>query len=176
MQDRAIESEKPIWPGNRMAKKNNFLILVCLFFSPIFARVQIYDHDFHHLISKKDANFKTAVFCTYRCCTVGERQVSENDYMQIIFCDCSWTSPHRSLLYLDRKKRPVVKRFKQESMYGLSAKTNRRCREVAVREGWPLMEVRLYLIEKKLFVQSSSFTWWFLVLSSSFYLFKQMRN
>ena len=49
-------------------------------------------------------------------------------------------------------------RFKQESMYGLSAKTNRRCREVAVREGWPLMEVRLHLIEKKFFVQSSSFT------------------
>ena len=65
-----------------MAKKNNFLILVCLFFSPIFARVKIYDHDFRHLISKKDANFKTAVFCTYRCCTVGERQVSEKDYMQ----------------------------------------------------------------------------------------------
>ena len=82
MQDRAIESEKPIWLGNRMAKKNNFLILVCLFFSPIFARVQFYDHDFRHLISKKDANFNTAVFCTYRCCTVGERQVSENDYMQ----------------------------------------------------------------------------------------------
>ena len=31
MQNRAIESEKPIWPGDRIAKENNFLILVCLY-------------------------------------------------------------------------------------------------------------------------------------------------
>ena len=34
----------------------------------------------------------------------------------------------------------VVKRFKQESMYGLSAGT----KKVAVVERWPLVEVRLY--------------------------------
>ena len=33
----------------------------------------------------------------------------------------------------------VVERFKQESMYGLSAK------KVAIVERWPLVEVRLYL-------------------------------
>ena len=31
MQNRAIESEKPIWPGDRMAKETNFLILVCFY-------------------------------------------------------------------------------------------------------------------------------------------------
>ena len=41
----------------------------------------------------------------------------------------------------------VVERFKQELMYGLSAGTKKcgRCREVAVVERWPLVEVRLYL-------------------------------
>ena len=41
----------------------------------------------------------------------------------------------------------VVERFKQEVMYGLSAGTKKsgRCREVAVVERWPLVEVRLYL-------------------------------
>ena len=41
----------------------------------------------------------------------------------------------------------VVERFKQEVMYGLSAGTTKsgRCREVAVVERWPLVEVRLYL-------------------------------
>ena len=36
--------------------------------------------------------------------------------------------------------------FKQEVMYGLSARTKKsgRCREVAVVERWPLVEVRLY--------------------------------
>ena len=40
----------------------------------------------------------------------------------------------------------VVERFKQELMYGLSAGTRKigRCREVAVVERWPLVEVRLY--------------------------------
>ena len=40
-----------------------------------------------------------------------------------------------------------VERFKQELMYGLSAGTKKcgRCREVAVVERWPLVEVRLYL-------------------------------
>ena len=40
----------------------------------------------------------------------------------------------------------VVERFKQELMYGLSAGTKKsgRCREVAVVERWPLVEVRLY--------------------------------
>ena len=40
----------------------------------------------------------------------------------------------------------VVERFKQELMYGLSAKTEKsgRYREVAVVERWPLVEVRLY--------------------------------
>ena len=33
----------------------------------------------------------------------------------------------------------VVERFKQESMYGLSAK-----KKIAVVESWPLVEVRLY--------------------------------
>ena len=39
----------------------------------------------------------------------------------------------------------VVERFKQEVMYGLSAGTKKsgRCREVAVVERWPLVEVRL---------------------------------
>ena len=41
----------------------------------------------------------------------------------------------------------VVERFKQELMYGLSAGTKKsgRCREVAVVERWPLVEVRLYM-------------------------------
>ena len=41
----------------------------------------------------------------------------------------------------------VVERFKQELMYGLSAGTKKcgRCREVAVVERWPLVEVRLYI-------------------------------
>ena len=39
----------------------------------------------------------------------------------------------------------VVERFKQESMYGLSAKNSGRCKEVAIVERWPLLEVRLYL-------------------------------
>ena len=41
----------------------------------------------------------------------------------------------------------VVERFKQELMYGLSAGTKKcgRCREVAVVERWPLVEVQLYL-------------------------------
>ena len=41
----------------------------------------------------------------------------------------------------------VVERFKQEVMYGLSAGTKKsaRCREVAVVERWPLVEVRLYI-------------------------------
>ena len=39
---------------------------------------------------------------------------------------------------LGQKKVAVVERFKQESMYGLSAKI------VAVVERWPLVEVRLY--------------------------------
>ena len=40
----------------------------------------------------------------------------------------------------------VVERFKQELIYGLSAETKKcgRCREVAVVERWPLVEVRLY--------------------------------
>ena len=40
----------------------------------------------------------------------------------------------------------VVERFKQELMNGLSAGTKKcgRCREVAVVERWPLVEVRLY--------------------------------
>ena len=40
----------------------------------------------------------------------------------------------------------VVERFKQEVMYGLSAGTKKsgRCREVAVVERWPLVEVRPY--------------------------------
>ena len=40
----------------------------------------------------------------------------------------------------------VVERFKQELMYGLSAGTKKcgRCREVAIVERWPLLEVRLY--------------------------------
>ena len=39
----------------------------------------------------------------------------------------------------------VVERFKQELMYGLSTETKKsgRCREVAVVERWPLVEVRL---------------------------------
>ena len=41
----------------------------------------------------------------------------------------------------------VVERFKQELMYGLSAGTKKsgRCREVAIVERWPLVEVRLYV-------------------------------
>ena len=39
----------------------------------------------------------------------------------------------------------VVERFKQESMYGLSAKI------VAVVERWPLVEVRLYILLLKHF-------------------------
>ena len=41
----------------------------------------------------------------------------------------------------------VVERFKQEVMYGLSAGTKKsgRCREVAVVERLPLVEVRLYM-------------------------------
>ena len=39
---------------------------------------------------------------------------------------------------LGQKKVAVEERFKQESMYGLSAK------KVAVVERWPLVEVRLY--------------------------------
>ena len=41
----------------------------------------------------------------------------------------------------------VAERFKQEIMYGLSAGTKKsgRCREVAVVERWPLVEVRLYI-------------------------------
>ena len=44
----------------------------------------------------------------------------------------------------------VVERFKQELMYGLSAGTKKcgRCREVAVVERWPLVEVRLYLMSQ----------------------------
>ena len=40
----------------------------------------------------------------------------------------------------------VVERFKREVMYGLFAGTKKsgRCREVAVVERWPLVEVRLY--------------------------------
>ena len=68
------------WGSN--CKGKLFLDFSLPLFSPIFARVKIYDHDFRHLISKKDENFKTAVFCTYRCCTEVERQVSENDYIQ----------------------------------------------------------------------------------------------
>ena len=39
----------------------------------------------------------------------------------------------------------IVERFKQEVMYGLSAGTKKSgcCREVAVVERWPLVEVRL---------------------------------
>ena len=42
----------------------------------------------------------------------------------------------------------VVERFKQELMYGLSTGTKKcgRCREVAVMERWPLVEVQLYII------------------------------
>ena len=39
---------------------------------------------------------------------------------------------------LGQKKVAVVERFKQESVYGLSAK------KVAIVERWPLVEVRLY--------------------------------
>ena len=41
----------------------------------------------------------------------------------------------------------VVERFKQELMYGLSAGTKKcgRCREVAIVERWPLVEVLLQL-------------------------------
>ena len=39
---------------------------------------------------------------------------------------------------LGQKKVAVVERFKQESIYGLSAK------KVAIVERWPLVEVRLY--------------------------------
>ena len=41
----------------------------------------------------------------------------------------------------------VVERFKQELMYGLSAGTKKCgcCREMAVVERWPLVEVRLYI-------------------------------
>ena len=47
----------------------------------------------------------------------------------------------------------VVERFKQELMYGLSAGTKKsgRCREVAVVERWPLVEVRLYIYKTSLF-------------------------
>ena len=68
------------WRSNGKGKQ--FLDFSFPLFSAIFARVQIYDHDFRHLISKKDANFNTAVFCTYRCSTEVEWQVSENDYIQ----------------------------------------------------------------------------------------------
>ena len=37
----------------------------------------------------------------------------------------------------------AVERFKQESMYNLSAKKSGCCREMAVVERWPLVEVRL---------------------------------
>ena len=45
----------------------------------------------------------------------------------------------------------VVERFKQEVMYGLPAGTKKcgRCREVAVVERWPLVEVRLYTYTHK---------------------------
>ena len=43
-----------------------------------------------------------------------------------------------------QKKVAIVERFKQESMYGLSAKTNDCCTEEAIVERWPLVEVRLY--------------------------------
>ena len=52
----------------------------------------------------------------------------------------------------------VVERFKQELLYGLSAGTKKcgRCREVAVVERWPLVEVRLY--SKQFFVAEYSYT------------------
>ena len=55
----------------------------------------------------------------------------------------SWTSPKRPPWR--HKKVAGVERFKQESMYGLSAKKSGHCREVTVVERWPLLEVRLYL-------------------------------
>ena len=36
----------------------------------------------------------------------------------------------------------VVERFKQESMYGLSARPGQK--KVAIAERWPLLEARLY--------------------------------
>lgn len=44
----------------------------------------------------------------------------------------------------------VVERSEQESIYGLSAGTKRggSCKEVAVVERWPLVEVRLYVNKK----------------------------
>ena len=48
-----------------------------------------------------------------------------------------------SMYGLSAKKVTVVKRFTQESMCGLSSKKSDRCREVAVVEKWPLVEVRL---------------------------------
>ena len=42
------------------------------------------------------------------------------------------------------KEVAVVERFKQEPMYGLSAIKSVHCREVAVVESWPFVEVRLY--------------------------------
>ena len=43
------------------------------------------------------------------------------------------------------KKLSVVERFRQDSMHGLSAGTKKsgRCRELAVEERWPFVEVRL---------------------------------
>ena len=51
----------------------------------------------------------------------------------------------------------VVERFEQELMYGLSAGTKKsgRCREVAVVERWPLVEVRLYI-----YVENYIFSTW----------------
>ena len=45
----------------------------------------------------------------------------------------SWNSPQRTLWR--QKKVAVVERFKQESMYGLSAWKNGRCEDVAVSGG-----------------------------------------
>ena len=48
----------------------------------------------------------------------------------------SWNSPQQTLWR--QKKVAIVERFKQELMYGLSAK------KAAIVERWPLVEVRLY--------------------------------
>jgi len=44
---------------------------------------------------------------------------------------------------LEQKKVAIVERWKQELMYGLSARKHGRCREMAFVERWPLEEVRL---------------------------------
>ena len=49
----------------------------------------------------------------------------------------SWTSQHKTTATLETNKVAVVKRFKKESIYGMSAK------KAAVVERWSLLDVRL---------------------------------